>query len=446
HRFERGVDPEVPRLALERAAGLIIEIAGGRAGPVIEAVSPEHLPKRAAITLRRERIPRLLGITIEDAEVAQILGSLEMHVEGVRDGWHVTPPARRFDVEREEDLIEEVARIHGYDAIPARLPAGEAPVPHEDETTLSEGVLRARMAARDYHEAICYAFLDRKLLQKWQLDGQAIPLANPLSAEMGVMRTSLLPGLVEALCMNRNRQQARVRLFEIGNVFESREHGEGIGEQGGAAPREATMLAAVACGTAQAEQWGVPARALDFFDLKGDLQSLFEPAGAEASWTFDNQSLPQWLHPGRGARVSKDGAAVGAIGALHPGLLKELDLNEDVYAFEIQSGPLRRRTVPVAQSLPRFPSVRRDIAIELPRTVGWAEVEAILRGALGVLLARVFVFDVYTGPNLKEGEKSIAIGLILQDGSRTLTDQDADRCVADAVASLKNTFGARLRS
>jgi phenylalanyl-tRNA synthetase beta chain len=444
HRFERGVDPELPRRALERAAGLIVEIAGGRAGPIVEAVSPQHLPQRPAIMLRRARIPRVLGITIADDEVARILESLEMRVEPIDDGWRVTPPSRRFDVEREEDLIEEVARIHGYDEIPSRLPAGQPPAPHDDETLLPETALRAQMAARNFHEAICYAFVDAKLLEKWQFGAKAIPLANPLSAELGVMRTSLLPGLVEALRANRNRQQSRVRLFEIGNVFAKRDRGPGTRDRD--APIETNMLAAVACGAAQAEQWGVPTRALDFFDLKGDLQSLIALSGEGSAWTFDRESLPAWLHPGRGARVLRDGIPAGVIGALHPRLLRELDLHEDVYAFEIQTAPLRRRAVPAAESLPRFPSVRRDIAIELPRTVGWGEVEATLRGTLGALLERIFVFDVYTGANLKEGEKSLAIGLILQDGSRTLTDQDADHCVTDAVASLEKTFGAKLRS
>ncbi len=439
HRFERGVDPELPRIALERAAALIIAIADGKVGPILEAVSPQHLPQRPAIMLRRARIPRVLGITIADADVAHILDSLDMRVEPVSDGWRVTPPSRRFDIEREEDLIEEVARIHGYDSIPSRLPAGEPPAPRNDETTLSENALRAQMAARDFHEAICYAFVDAKLLQTWKLDARAIPLANPLSAELGVMRTSLLPGLVEALRANRNRQQSRVRLFEIGNVLARADNSSD-------APVENSVLAAVACGAAQAEQWGVPTRALDFFDLKGDLQSLIALSGEGSAWTFDRESLPSWLHPGRGARVLRDGIPAGAIGALHPQLLRELDWHEDVYAFEVRTAPLRLRAVPIAQSLPRFPSVRRDIAIELPRTVGWGEVEATLRGTLGALLERIFVFDVYTGANLKEGEKSLAIGLILQDGSRTLTDQDADHCVTDAVASLEKTFGAKLRS
>src|SRR5690242_16541317 len=219
HRFERGVDPELPRAAMERATALLIEIAGGQPGEIIEAATPEHLRQPATIALRRARIVRVLGIAIEDAEVERILTALGMHVDAQTDGWRVTPPSRRFDIEREEDLIEEVARIHGYDTIPARLPAGAPPAPRDDESVLPASALAAGLAARDYHEAICYAFIDPRLLQTWQLDAQAVALANPLSADLAVMRTSLLPGLIEALKRNRNRQQTRVRLFESGVVF-----------------------------------------------------------------------------------------------------------------------------------------------------------------------------------------------------------------------------------
>src|SRR6185437_10888435 len=207
HRFERGVDPELPRVALERATALILQVAGGKPGPILEAASP-HLPRRASIVLRRTRIPRVLGIEIADEEVARILDTLDMRIEAQPDGWRVTPPSRRFDIEREEDLIEEVARMHGYDNIPSHLPAGEPPAPERDETRLPLSALQAQLAARDYHEAICYAFVDAEWLRTWQLDEQAIPLANPLSAELGVMRTSLLPGLVSAfraICVASSR-------------------------------------------------------------------------------------------------------------------------------------------------------------------------------------------------------------------------------------------------
>lgn len=446
HRFERGVDPELPRLAMERATALLIEIAGGQAGDIVEAALLEHLSHTTPIALRRARIARVLGIGIADAQVQRILSAFGMQLEATHDGWRVTPPTRRFDIEREEDLIEELARIHGYAKIPARLPSGEPPSPTEDETILPENALRSQLAARDFNEAVCYAFVEARRLQAWGMAEHAVPLANPLSAEMAVMRTSLLPGLVDALRANRNRQQARVRLFEFGNVFQSREQGAGSRGQSGAAPRETTMLAAVACGNAHAEQWGEKSCALDFHDLKGDLESLLAMGGSRRAWTFEPDDLPAWLHPGQGARVLFNGEPVGATGALHPRLLRELDLGEDVYVFEVQAQPLRRRELPSAQALPRFPSVRRDIAVELPRTVAWAEIEGSLRQTLGPVLADTFVFDVYTGPGLKEDQKSVAMGLILQDRSRTLTDQDADRCVAAALASLETTFGAKLRS
>ncbi|HET7222196.1 MAG TPA: phenylalanine--tRNA ligase subunit beta [Rhodanobacteraceae bacterium] len=439
HRFERGVDPELPRAAMERATALLIEIAGGQPGEIIEAVTPEHLRQPATIALRRARIVRVLGIAIEDAEVERILTALGMHVDAQTDGWRVTPPSRRFDIEREEDLIEEVARIHGYDTIPARRPAGAPPAPRDDESVLPASALAAGLAARDYHEAICYAFIDPRLLQTWQLDAQAVALANPLSADLAVMRTSLLPGLIEALKRNRNRQQTRVRLFESGVVFRRQDPGT---EK--AAPAETTMLAAVACGGAHAEQWGEPRRTLDFFDTKGDLESLVELSGAPEAWSFDATDLPTWLHPGRGSRVLRDGVPVGTVGALHPALQRQLDLPETC-VFEVKLEALRRRAIPTARALPHFPSLRRDIAIEVDEAVEWARIAAALRSGLPTILNELVLFDCFRGPGLNAGRKSLAIGLILQDDSRTLMDEDADRSVADAVKLLEREFGARLR-
>ncbi len=437
HRFERGVDPELPRAAMERATALLIEIAGGRPGEVIEAVTSKYIKPPAKITLRCARIARVLGIAIDAVEVERILTALGMTVETRDDGWCVTPPSRRFDIEREEDLIEEVARIHGYDAVPARLPAGAPPAPRDDESVVSVSTLAAGLVARDYHEAICYAFVDPKLLQAWQLDANAVPLANPLSSDLAVMRTSLLPGLVEALKRNRNRQQARVRLFESGVVFAKR-------GSDGDAPEETPMLAAVACGSARAEQWGEAKRALDFHDVKGDLEALIALSGAPETWSFDATDLPSWLHPGRGARVLLDGVAVGAIGAMHPALQRQLDLPE-THLFEIELPALRRRSIPVARALPHFPSIRRDIAVEMDEVVEWARVAAALRSGLPTILNEVVLFDCFRGPGLSAGRKSLAIGLILQDDSRTLTDEDADQSVADAVRLLGSEFGARLR-
>ena len=457
HRFERGVDPELPRFAIERATALLIEIAGGNPGGVVEAVSPQHLPQRAPVRLRRARIARVLGIAVPDSRVERILSALDMRVERDADGWRATPPSRRFDIEREEDLIEEVARIHGYDKIPARLPAGEPPALRNDETTQDIDVLGTQLAARGYHEAICYAFTDARLLRDWQIDANAVSLANPLSAELAVMRTSLLPGLVGALRANRHRQQQRVRLFEIGKVFRRGELARHAPEHAGMtaskqpppegqAPIEIPRIAAVACGHAHAEQWAESSRALDFFDLKGDLESLLAMTAASQAWSFDADGLPPWLHPGRAARVLHRGRAIGAIGALHPRLLKALDLAEDVHAFELDIDALRERALPRVHELPRFPSVRRDLALDVPETVTWSRIEACVRATLGAILADTFVFDVYSGPGLTSGRKSVAIGLILQGASRTLVDGDVDRQVAAAVAALERELGAKLRS
>lgn len=463
HRFERGVDPGIPRAAIERATALLVGIAGGAPGEVIEAALPPHLPKRVPVPLRRARIARVLGITIDDVEIENMLAALGMTLAAQTDGWRVTPPSRRFDIEREEDLIEEIARIHGYDRIPARLPAGAPPAPRDDETVLPLAALRAGLAARDYHEAICYAFVDPRLLDAWQLAGSGVPLANPLSADMAVMRTSLLPGLVEALRRNRYRQQARVRLFETGVVFERRDAERGARDVGqdatdeakagskaeaaggdGPAPLETATLAAVACGSAHAEQWGEPRRALDFFDVKGDLEALIELSGSPRAWSFHAGNLPAWLHPGRGARVLRDGVHVGVMGMLHPSLQAALDLPETC-VFEVGLDALRHRNIPAARDLPRFPSVRRDIAIEVDERTEWAKIADAVRSSLRTMVNEPVLFDCFHGPGLSPGRKSLAIGLILQDSSRTLTDQEADRCVADLVARLESEFGAHLR-
>lgn len=434
HRFERGVDPRLPRLALDHATALIVRIAGGRAGPVTEATAPGHLTPMAPVLLRRDRLRRVLGITVADAEVERILGALGMAIEPDRQGWRVTAPSARFDIAIEEDLIEEVVRIHGYEAVPTSLPTGEIRVAMPSETRLGEADLRRQMLARDYQEAISFAFVDDALLRRWQLDEGAVGLANPLSAELAVMRTALLPGLVSALAGNRHRQQARVRLFELGRVFRT----------GADGPVEDRRLAAVACGSAFAEQWGEPRREVDFHDIKADLESLLALTSAAGSVSFVPAEQP-WLHPGRSAEVRRDGKTLGWLGHLHPGLARDLDLDGEICAFELALDVLQPRALPSARPLSRYPSIRRDIALVVPETTPWSALEATLRAALGLQLRGLGLFDRYRGPGLEAGTKSFAIGLILQDVSRTLTDSDADQAVAVALAALEREHGARLR-
>lgn len=492
HRFERGVDPELPRIAMEYATRLVVEVAGGAPGPVVEATLPEHLPQPQPIVLRRARLARVLGLQVADAEVERILRALGLAVEplasvegaaaiacgvGIADsaddadattvsrscdggtaatvqGWRVTAPSRRFDIAIEEDLIEEIARIHGYDRIPTTLPAGAARLVAPTETRVDELTVRRQVAARDYLEAINYAFVDAALLTRWGLVEGAVPLANPLSAELGVMRPSLLPGLVAALGRNAARQQGRVRLFELGNVFTADGARPWVGgpaahgiSAGDAAPLHTLRIAAVACGAAGAEQWAAKAQPVGFHDLKGDLDSLAAVAGARLEY---RASQPGWAHPGRSAdvyRIGDDGAAMklGWIGQLHPRLQRALDLDVDVVAFELDLAPLLARALPRAGGQSRFPSVRRDLAFVVPEAVEWGAIAATVKAAAGPSLRDLVLFDRYQGKGVETGFKSLAMGLILQEESRTLTDQDVDAVVASVTQAIDAAHGARIR-
>jgi len=441
HRFERGVDPELPRLASEMATRLIADIAGGAPGPVIEAVLPELLPQPRQVSLRSARLARVLGVSVPNREVERIMRALGLDITADAEGWQVRVPTRRFDLAIEEDLIEEIARIHGYDAIPATLPASSVPIATMSETVVAETDLRRQLVARDYLEAINYAFVDTALLSKWHaLDG-AVSLANPLSAELAIMRTRLLPGLTEALAHNLARQQTRVRLFELGKVFRRQDAGPAM-QSPEAAPLETLRIAAVACGDVAAEQWGVTARAVDFHDLKGDLETLAALAGARLEY---RASQARHGHPGRSADVYRDGVQIGWIGQLHPRLQRALDVDAEVIAFELDLTPLRVRGVPRAAQVSRYPTVRRDLAFVVPDAVQWAALETTVKTAAGSVLRELRLFDRYTGSGVEAGLKSFAIGLILQEDSRTLADRDVDHVVAAVVAALQRDHAAAIR-
>ncbi|WP_303636181.1 phenylalanine--tRNA ligase subunit beta [Stenotrophomonas tuberculopleuritidis] len=436
HRFERGVDPALPRTAIEYATRLVLDLAGGTPAPVTEAVREADLPQPASIVLRRARITRLLGITIDDAEVERILRALGMQVVASAEGWQVTAPSRRFDIAIEEDLIEELARIHGYEQIPTTLPGGAARVAMPSETQLDALSVRRQLIARDQQETVNFAFVDDALLTQWQLRDNLVPLANPLSAELAVMRPSLLPGLVATLGRNAARQLGRVRLFEIGRVF-AQQPGEGQ-----PAPLETPRVAAAVCGDAQAVQWGLPTRKVDFHDLKGDLESLAAASGA--ALTF-RPSTRAYGHPARSAEVYRDGVAIGWIGQIHPRLARAMQIDVDVYAFELELEPLTARALPRAGELSRFPAVRRDLAVLVPETVAWSDLAATLRQAAGPLLRELNLFDRYVGQGVEPGFKSLAMGLILQDKSRTLTDRDVEAVVTEAVTAIEREHHARIR-
>jgi len=437
HRFERGVDPELPPIAIEYASRLILEIAGGTPGPLVDVARLSDMPQPQVVRLRRARLARVLGTQVDDAEVTRMFGALGFAVEYTDAGWTVTVPPRRFDIAIEEDLVEEIARIHGYDAIPATLPAGSTRLIAPSETRSSEHDTRRQLVAREYLEAINYAFVDAALLAYWQLDTGSVALANPLSAELGVMRTRLLPGLTAALARNSARQQSRVRLFELGRTFAA----------GSAAPIETRRIAAVACGDAASEQWGVAARKLDFHDIKGDLDSLAAISGATLEYRASTQPF---AHPGRSAEVYRlneagDAVCIGWIGQLHPRVQQAMAIDAEVYGFELELDALLVRPLPRAAALSRYPSVRRDLAFVVPESVHWAVMQATVRQAAGNQLRDLQLFDRYVGKGVESGCKSLAMALILQDDSRTLTDRDVDAVVAEVVAALSANHGAVIR-
>ncbi|HST45023.1 MAG TPA: phenylalanine--tRNA ligase subunit beta, partial [Luteimonas sp.] len=432
HRFERGVDPALPRVAIELATRLLVEQAGGRPGPTVVTDIGTGVPAPRTIALRRARLARLLGVSIADADVQRILAALDLAPETTAAGWTVTVPTRRFDLAIEEDLVEEVARIHGYDAIATALPGGTTRMSAPAETEIADPDLRRHLASRDYMEALNYAFVDAGVLAQWHAEEGAVALANPLSAELGVMRTELMPGLVAALGRNLARQQPRVRLFETGNVFALR----------GGELLETPRVAAVACGDVAAKPWDGAARRVDFHDIKGDLQSLAALSGA--ALVFDAGGVRNG-HPGRSARILQAGRVVGWIAELHPRLLAGLGIECGVVAFELDVDALRRRALPRAAAVSRFPAVRRDLAFIVAEGVPWAAVEGTVRGAGGASLKEVQLFDRYLGGGVETGFKSLAMGLILQDDSRTLTDRDADAVVADVVDALGSAHAARIR-
>ena len=435
HRFERGVDPAMPRIALERASELVLQIMGGNVGEITEVQLSEYLPNPAPVLLRRSRLQRVLGLSIDDAKVERIFKALGMQVQVVNEGWQVTPPTRRFDIEIEEDLIEEIARIHGYENIPVSLPSGKISLVAASETRVDEASVRRQLAARDYIENINYAFIDAELLKKWQLENNAVALANPLTSELGVMRTSLLPGLVEALRRNLARQQNRIRLFELGRVFHQ-------AAEKGTAPIETRRIAGVICGNANAEQWAIKNTEADFFDLKADVESLLKLANFSAEFVASDASF---AHPGRSANIMLHGSKIGWLGYLHPRLVKTCDIGAEVLGFELDLNAVMERAIPLASELSRFPSVRRDLALVVPENIPWAALKASLKRALGPLLREVLLFDRYVGAGLEPGSKSLAMGLILQDVSRTLTDLESESAVQKALTALAEDCGAKLR-
>ncbi|WP_290524492.1 phenylalanine--tRNA ligase subunit beta [Alcanivorax sp.] len=434
HRFERGVDPQLQNDAIERATALILEIAGGQAGPVTEAVDEGKLPKQAEITLRAERIEGLLGMGLPATQVEDILSRLGMEISTQESGkeWVVLAPSWRFDMAIEQDLIEELARIYGYEKLPSRVPAGSPSGETVGEHVVALRRLSDTLIDRGYLEAITYTFVEPGLLKQVEPRYEPLPLLNPISADLGVMRTTLLAGLFSTARHNLNRQAERLRLFETGLRF----------VPGEAGLEQTPMIAGLVYGSAQPQNWEGK-RAVDFFDLKGDVEALLTLSDVGA-FSFEAGEHPA-LHPGQTAALKRGEDVVGYLGRIHPRLAADLDLPANLYAFELASAPLQQGVLPTFAGVSDQPRMRRDLAFVVDDSVPAGELVAAVRSACDERLTDVRIFDIYQGDSIGKNRKSLALGLTFQDRSRTLKDQEVNDLVEAVVSQLKQQFNAALR-
>ena len=454
YRFERGVDPALQRTAIERATRLLLDMAGGQPGPIVDETEPSHLPRRAPVRLRSKRIGRVLGMDLPDDEVAGGLRRLGMEVAETEGGWTITPPSCRFDIAIEEDLIEEVVRVAGYDRVPSAMVGGIVAPSGEAEAEVPAARIRRLMVDRGFQEAVTYSFVDPALQSLLDPDVAPVRLENPISSELSVMRTSLWMGLCSALVRNANRQERRVRLFETGLRFgRDPELRARVGDVAGWGVRgrdqvadvdQERCIAAVAMGPAHPEQWGSATRDIDFFDLKSDVEALLGLTGAAERFSFEPFAHPA-LNPAQTALIRDGDTAAGLIGGLHPRVRNSLGLPAAVFVFEMVLASLAVARVPAYAPVSRFPSVRRDLSVVVDGEAPIGRILDRVRVVSPALLSELSVFDLYQGEGIESGKKSVAIGLTFRADSRTLEDVEVDKLVEGIVAGLKVEFGAELR-
>ncbi|HCH31780.1 MAG TPA: phenylalanine--tRNA ligase subunit beta [Oceanospirillaceae bacterium] len=433
HRFERGVDYDLQRKAMDRATLLLQSIVGGEAGPIVEQVSADHLPTESQVSLRKARLEALLAYKIDDAQVLDILTRLGLTLVASDDAsWTFSAPSWRFDMAIEADLIEEVARVYGYNNLPSTNPVASMEIPANAEVQRPLSILRRHMVSRGYQEAITYSMIEPGLLAKFDDQNKPVELVNPISADMAVMRTTLWPGLVKALQHNQNRQQPRIRLFETGQRFIPSD--QGLQQQ--------DVFAGLIYGSRNPESWHGKAENVDYFDIKGDLETLLSMGGQNFSFVAIEHLA---LHPGQSAAIQLDDAVVGYVGAMHPGLVKDLGLQGPVFMFEVDLAAISLGVLPAYQTLSKFPEMRRDLAIVLDQKTSVAEVTGIIESSAGKWLNAVRLFDVYQGQGIENGQKSLALGLTWQHPERTLTDDEVNQWVEQVVTHLAQNAGASLR-
>jgi phenylalanyl-tRNA synthetase beta chain len=435
YRYERGVDFELQRPAIERATQLILDICGGSPGPVVEAVAAAHLPQRRPVRLRPARAARVLGLELGGEHVRRLLGRLGLAPRAEADAFMVTPPSYRFDIEIEEDLIEEIARLHGYDNIPAAPPRAAAAMRPATEARRSPFELRHLMADRDYHEVVNFSFVDAGWETDFCANTAPIAVANPIASQMGVLRSSLIGGLVNTLSFNLKRRTERVRIFEIGRCFLRDAAAEPV-----SGFRQPRRLAGLCAGTAMPPQWGAPTRRVDFFDVKADIEMLFAPRELR----FEAVGHPS-LHPGRSAAIVCGGERVGYVGELHPRWTQKYELATAPVVFELEMSALELLTLPRYQAVSRVPAVVRDLALVVDRDTTAQAVLDGLRTAAPALVKGVHLFDMYQGKGLDPGRKSLAFRVVMQDTEKTLEEGEVESAVRCLVEAASREFGAGLR-
>lgn len=435
HRFERGVSPELQSRAIERATAHLIDIVGGQPGPVILVSESKELPSKQAITLREARVARVLGANIPAKDIADILQRLAMSVKPHKQGWAVTPPAFRFDIAIEEDLIEEIGRVYGYNRLPLKRPQAELAMLAMPESRVAMRRIKQTLVDMGYQEAVTYSFVDPAIQTILDPQSQAIALANPISAEMAVMRTNLWAGLVQAVLYNLHRQQNRLLLFEYGLKFI---------QQGTEINQEMT-LAGLITGSRTPEQWATPIEKLDFYDIKGHVEAILSLTGCFESFIIEHAPHPV-LHPGQSACIKRDGDPIGWLGAIHPGVAKLINLDHTMYLFEIKADSLQRGRLPGYQPVSKYPAIRRDLSIVVDLAITAQKVRETVKKVAPQTLKKVELFDMYMGEGIDSGRKSLSLGLTLQDLSRTLTDGEVEEVMQRVIEQLHTDLGASLRT
>lgn len=436
HRFERGVDFNKQLQAIERATELLLEITGGEPGPVVHVVSKEHLPARKPVVLKRARLNQYLGVALPENEVIGIFTRLGFAPAVDAEGWMIQPPSWRYDIAIEQDLIEEVARVYGYNKLPSRSIKASLDLIGMSETMLASDVLLNTLVGRGYREVISYSFISSDLQALFEPDQTSVKLRNPISADMADMRASIIPSLVSTLQNNLNRQQNRAKLFESGLRFRLVD-----GQL-----QQQPVIAGLLYGSRAPEAWSADGNAVgDFYDLKGDLEALLARTGRAQDFSFEKAIHPA-LHPGQTAALWDRGQKVGLIGALHPEVQRKLDIPQPVFVFEVERDRLLASRKPAFASLSRFPEVRRDLAVVVARDLPVEALCRTARAAAGECLINLKVFDVYCGERIETHRKSIALGLTFQHASRTLNEAEIVVWVDNVLGALSQQHGAELRN